>query len=323
MKATLLKVTLLLATSSALGCAVPTADSEEATHTGTTSSALGEAGQIRSLGQCLDVQWDWSTDGTPVWMYTCSTSPAQVWHLTPANEIRLDQYDKCLTGAGTTSFTVWIETCNGSDRQKWFLHQDGSIRWQTPDENLCLDVAFGGATPQTRVGVTYCNSSLPGWQPQTFTFSTWRTSMSRGDRLLEGQELRSPSGQWHMVMQSDCNLVIYNGDFTNAATWDSGSWNRGSHCQAVFQDDGNFVVIDGNGNNVFSADTFYRTKGTILGKDWSSVGNYGNLQDDGNFVIFGTYVNFDCFNHRSTGVIWSAAAGDVRDLPVKECGFTG
>jgi hypothetical protein len=320
MKASMIAVTALIATSCALGCAAQTTDSEEEMFIGKTSAALGETGQIRGVGgQCLDVKYDWSTEGTQVWMYTCSSSPAQIWHLTPANEIRMDQYDKCLTGGGGASFMVWISTCDGSDRQKWFLNHDGSIRSGGPSEDLCLDVAFGGTTPQTRVGVTSCNSGLPGWQPQTFKFSNWHTGMSPGDRLREGQELRSPSGQWHMAMQDDCNLVIYNGDLPNSSSWSSNTWDRGTGCQAVFQTDGNLVVIDRNGNPVFSADTFYREKGSFLGKDYSSVGQAAYLQDDGNLVIWGTYVNFDCSNHRSWGKIWSAYTGDIRQQPA--CGF--
>jgi len=44
-----------------------------------------------------------------------------------------------------------------------------------------------------------------------------------------------------MLMQNDCNLVIYP---SNGTIWSSQTYGRGNTCQAHLHDDGNFVVYN-------------------------------------------------------------------------------
>ncbi|MQL77512.1 hypothetical protein Taro_009935 [Colocasia esculenta] len=92
-----------------------------------------------------------------------------------------------------------------------------------------------------------------------------------GDSLSTGQSLQL--NNYVLTMQSDCNLVLYDG---GRAVWASGSNGRGSSCRVTMQRDGNLVVYDGNGTPVWASGTA------------SATGNYALvLQRDGNLVIYG------------------------------------
>lgn len=100
-----------------------------------------------------------------------------------------------------------------------------------------------------------------------------------GDRLLPGQVLygiredyiSASFDNFQLVMQRDCNLVLYNGPIP---LWASGTNGRGAACSAVMQNDGNFVV--------------YTTNRLPVWASWTQ-GNPGawlHMQDDGNAVIY-------------------------------------
>ncbi|MQL74280.1 hypothetical protein Taro_006643 [Colocasia esculenta] len=89
--------------------------------------------------------------------------------------------------------------------------------------------------------------------------------------LFTGQSLNQ--GNYALTMQTDCNLVLYDG---GRAVWASGTNGRGSSCRVTMQRDGNLVVYNGNGAAVWSSGT---ARGT---------GNYALvLQRDRNLVIYG------------------------------------
>lgn len=74
----------------------------------TTKQFVGSAS-----GKCLDVQWNSSADGTPVWLWDCNTSPAQQWTLTDNGYIR-NANGKCLTMASgrVVGSPLTISTCS-------------------------------------------------------------------------------------------------------------------------------------------------------------------------------------------------------------------
>lgn len=89
-----------------------------------------------------------------------------------------------------------------------------------------------------------------------------------GGELRPGAFLRSPNGQYRLVMQdSDGNLVLYRGD---SALWHTGA--NGAGARAYMQGDGNFVVY--NGPAKWSSSTAGFPGATFT------------LQDDGNAVIY-------------------------------------
>jgi hypothetical protein len=55
--------------------------------------------------------------------------------------------------------------------------------------------------------------------------------------------MQSADGRFRVVMQQDCNLVLYKG---RHALWASGTNGKGQHCRAIMQTDGNLVVYTGN-----------------------------------------------------------------------------
>ncbi|KAJ8511442.1 hypothetical protein OPV22_001876 [Ensete ventricosum] len=91
-----------------------------------------------------------------------------------------------------------------------------------------------------------------------------------GESLNSGQSLRY--GSYNFIMQSDCNLVLYD---NNRAVWASGTNGRGSNCVCRMQTDGNLVVYTGS--------TAVWASNTDRGR-----GNYVCiLQRDHNVVVYG------------------------------------
>lgn len=91
-----------------------------------------------------------------------------------------------------------------------------------------------------------------------------------GEALFPGQEATSADGRFHLVYQSDGNLVLYRWDW--APIWWSGtSW--GNAGMALMQTDGNFVIYDYDGA-LWHART------------WNNPGAFLVVQNDGNVVIY-------------------------------------
>ena len=69
---------------------------------------LGADGTIRALGKCLDVWGGATANGTPVQIWDCNGSGAQVWQVTAYNQLRNPQSGKCLdvTGGNSADWTT-------------------------------------------------------------------------------------------------------------------------------------------------------------------------------------------------------------------------
>jgi hypothetical protein len=74
-----------------------------------------------------------------------------------------------------------------------------------------------------------------------------------------------------LVMQPDCNLVLYLGW---GVLWNSGTNGRGSGCRAIMQGDGNFVVYTGQNQPIFASNS------------QGNPGAYLLIQNDGNVVVY-------------------------------------
>jgi hypothetical protein len=95
-----------------------------------------------------------------------------------------------------------------------------------------------------------------------------------GDQLKKEQYIKSQTGRYVLVMQSDCNLVLYpNGSID--ALWSSHTKHKGKNCYAEMQTDGNLVVYDYPRRPVWWSDTTGKARGGTL-----------VIQDDGNAVIY-------------------------------------
>ncbi|PIA39902.1 hypothetical protein AQUCO_02600390v1 [Aquilegia coerulea] len=80
------------------------------------------------------------------------------------------------------------------------------------------------------------------------------------------------NGPYRFIMQTDCNLVLYNG---NRVLWNSATNGRGTSCRATMQADGNLVILSGT--------TVVWSSGSARGpNDYRLI-----IQSDGNVVIYG------------------------------------
>jgi Ricin-type beta-trefoil lectin domain len=93
------------------------------------AAAATGGGQITTYGgKCVDVAGANTADGTPVQMYDCNSSNAQLWTVSGST---VQALGKCMdvTGANSTNGTkVQLYTCNGTNAQQWTLGADGTMR---------------------------------------------------------------------------------------------------------------------------------------------------------------------------------------------------
>jgi len=105
------------------------------------------------------------------------------------------------------------------------------------------------------------------------------------DGVLDGgSNDQISAGSTRLVMQRDCNLVVYRGDRVAWATRTNG---RGSACRLVMQRDGNLVVYGDGGTRVIWASRTVRYGGATL-----------TAQEDGNVVLY-----------QGTAARWSTRTG--------------
>ncbi|WP_406072100.1 ThuA domain-containing protein [Micromonospora sp. NBC_01638] len=113
-------------------------------------------GPIKGLaGKCLDVRGGGTADGTQIQLYTCNSSTAQTWTVTPNSTIKA--LGKCLdvSGGGSADGTkIQLWTCNGSGAQNWAAQSDGSLR--NPSSGKCLDVSGNNSADSTVVHLWTC-----------------------------------------------------------------------------------------------------------------------------------------------------------------------
>jgi LysM repeat protein len=96
-------------------------------------------------------------------------------------------------------------------------------------------------------------------------------TMKAGDSLDRGNSMKSPNGRFELKMQTDGNVVLYDG---TKPTWATNT-QRDDGQRLDMQDDGNLVVYAGK-KAVWSSKT--------LGNKGASL----KLQDDGNLVLYPT-----------------------------------
>ncbi|CAF1249561.1 unnamed protein product [Adineta ricciae] len=99
--------------------------------------------------------------------------------------------------------------------------------------------------------------------------------------LHSPNQISSPNGAYHAVMQDDGNFVLYSTP-SRKPLWASNTNGKGQGpFRVTMQDDGNLVIYETCGKPTWSSNTYY--KGT---KPYQLV-----MQDDGNLVIY------DCNRH--------------------------
>ncbi|MFG1678102.1 ThuA domain-containing protein [Micromonospora sp. NPDC049282] len=119
----------------------------------------GGTGPVRGLaGKCLDVRNAATADGTQIQLYSCNSSTAQSWTVTPNGPVKA--LGKCLDVAGGgsadgTKIQLW--TCNGSGAQNWSARADGTLR--NPQSGRCLDVSGNNPADGTPVHLWTCTGA--------------------------------------------------------------------------------------------------------------------------------------------------------------------
>ncbi|KAG6554473.1 hypothetical protein Mapa_003851 [Marchantia paleacea] len=114
------------------------------------------------------------------------------------------------------------------------------------------------------VGPTYDESSRHGLQVLNPTDSIW-----------------SPNTRFFLVMQLDCNLVLYDRQ-ESKAIWSSQTQGQGSVCFAAITSVGELIVYDSSITDLkFRTNTWCSSNG---GHCWTNT--ILEVQDDGNLVLY-------------------------------------
>lgn len=114
---------------------------------------------------------------------------------------------------------------------------------------------------------------------QCITFPAY--AGGKGSILSAGQGLNGDKNDFlssltvKFVMQSDCNLVLYQG---NKALWSSKTNGKGAGCELIMQPDGNLVIYKNHNGIVANAVWNTHTNG--------KPGAHLVVQNDGNVVLY-------------------------------------
>ncbi|KAF5362371.1 hypothetical protein D9756_002811 [Leucocoprinus leucothites] len=108
--------------------------------------------------KCLEVRGDVRENGTPVQIFDCNNSPAQLWQLNVGlTAVRLANSTFCLDASATpvngTAMKIW-ECFDNLPAQQWFLTSDARIALS--NQGLCLDLTNGNLTNTNVVQVWKC-----------------------------------------------------------------------------------------------------------------------------------------------------------------------
>jgi hypothetical protein len=98
-------------------------------------------------------------------------------------------------------------------------------------------------------------------------------SLKPGSSLRTSDALLSANGQYTVVMQPDCNLVMYQIGSSDPI-WATNTDGKGSGCHVDMQQDGNLVVYSGSHDALWDSKT--------VGNAVSGI----SMQNDGNLVIY-------------------------------------
>jgi beta-glucanase (GH16 family) len=206
----------------------------------------------------------------------------------------------CQTGFHT--YALEYDRSVSPEQLRWYLdgnnyftvnaNQVDATTWNNATHHgffIILNVAIGGGFPGAFGGGP--TGSTQSGVPMTVDYVAVYTAggggggggggasqLTAGQRLLRDQRLTSPSGRFNLVMQSDGNLVLYDGAPGQNPYWSTGTWSQPADRRPTFaelQSDGNFVLYNDARQAAWAA-----------GVSGSFVNPFLELQNDGNLVIY-------------------------------------
>jgi len=111
-----------------------------------------------SSNKCVDVRSSSTSDGTPVQLYDCNGTGAQVWTHSLNGKTILTALGKCLdvTNSGTSAGTkVQLYTCNTTSAQQWTIGSDHTLQ----AFGMCLNDPGSTTNNGTQLQIWTCNST--------------------------------------------------------------------------------------------------------------------------------------------------------------------
>lgn len=184
---------------------------------------------------------------------------------------------------------LWASGTNGKGGNRCIMQGDGNLVIYNPankplwSSNTFHDPGSTFVMQDDGNGVIYNAAHKAIWASNTVQkfVPTGPTAtgdtMRPGQVLNPGQSIRSNSGKFTFIMQTDGNLVLYKNLSTGGqkALWASNT--NGKPIQVcIMQADGNLVLYDVDGNAPWSSNTFHDAGARLV------------MQDDGNAVIYRT-----------------------------------
>jgi predicted alpha-1,2-mannosidase len=111
-----------------------------------------------SSNLCVDDQGSDTADGNPVQVFTCNSSDAQHWTISPDGSIRglsdcLDVFGNATVNG--TPIVLW--GCNGGSGEQWTTGADGAL--VNPHSGKCLDDPQSSTTSGTQLQLYTCNKT--------------------------------------------------------------------------------------------------------------------------------------------------------------------
>jgi hypothetical protein len=181
--------------------------------------------------------------------------------LTLANITSGTAYDSTITinpaGLGLAAGTYPVVNASGTAVPQSAVSGGICTEASLPAASLAEWSVVAGAAPSGTPGCTSTPPSSCG-------------ELAANVSLTSNQSLASCNGDFSLTMQSDGNLVLYQG---STALWASGTVGSGAD-EAIMQGDGNFVLYTSSGTPVWASNTA------------GNSGAYLDVQNDGNAVIY-------------------------------------
>jgi hypothetical protein len=125
-------------------------------------SGIGVApGKVTSginTGKCVDVRSSGTADGTPVQIYDCNGSGAQIWTHTVNGVTVLTALGKCLdvtNGWAISGNSVQLWNCNTGSNQEWTIGADHTLK----SLGYCLDVPNSNVGNGNQLQIYTCNGT--------------------------------------------------------------------------------------------------------------------------------------------------------------------